>query len=78
MQVVVYSRDGCTLCEDLLDHLDALAPEHGFDYELRDVDARPDWQADYGSRVPLVLVDGEAVCQYFLDQAGLLARLGML
>lgn len=72
---IVYSREGCHLCEDLVEHLEQLAREHHFDYEVRDVDGNPQWLAAYDTRVPLVEYRGDPVCEYFLDQAALLACL---
>lgn len=75
MTVIVYSRYGCHLCEDLLEDLESLADEHGFGIEVRDVDSHCEWLQKYHTRVPVVEVDGEFVCEYFLDPATLLARL---
>lgn len=36
--------------------------------EIRDVDARPEWQDLYGLLVPvLTTAQGEEICHYFLD-----------
>ncbi len=74
--VVVYDREGCHLCEDLLEDLYRLAAEHGFRVIERDVDRDPAWRERFGHRVPVVEVDDEVVCEFFLDPATLLARLG--
>ncbi len=73
--VIVYGREGCHLCEDLEADLERLAGEHGFSIITRDVDRDPAWRARHGDRVPVVEVDGEVVCEYFLDPATLIARL---
>lgn len=73
--VVVYSRHGCHLCEDLLDQLAELAREHAFTVEVRDVDSDPALRSAYHARVPVVECGGEFVCEYFLDQETLLGRL---
>ncbi len=62
----VYLREGCSLCDAMLDELEP--------YRARmtivtiDVDSSPELVVRYGSKVP-VLVDpqGEEVCHYFLD-----------
>jgi hypothetical protein len=73
--VVVYSREGCHLCEDLLDDLAVLGRQHGFAIEVRDVDADPALRSRYHTRVPVVECEDEFVCEYFLDPEALLARL---
>lgn len=72
---IVYSREGCHLCEDLVEHLEQLAREYRFEYEVRDVDDKAEWLAAYDTRVPVVEFGGDPVCEYFLDQAALLACL---
>lgn len=73
--VVVYSRDGCHLCEDLVADLAVIADEHGFAVEVRDIDDDPELKARYHARVPVVEHDGEVICEYFLDPAAVRARL---
>ena len=56
------TRDGCHLCADAAETLRRLAAEVGLpDEELDlavDVDRDPELQAEYGDRVPVVLLDG--------------------
>jgi hypothetical protein len=55
--------------------LRTLQPELGF--ELREVDITGEAQLHraYFERVPVVLLDGEELCEYFLDEALLRERL---
>jgi thioredoxin-like negative regulator of GroEL len=62
----VYSRPGCHLCEQLIEELLPLVRGH-LDVEVVDIDSRPDWQAKFGVRIPVVEFDGNFVCQYTLD-----------
>jgi glutaredoxin len=73
--VTVYSHPDCHLCEQAMDSLWALRAELGF--ELREVDISGDdaLHRAYFERVPLVLLDGEELCEYFLDEALLRERL---
>ena len=71
--MLLYSRNYCHLCHDMLAALEALRGEAGvpdFEIEVLDVDADPDLEAKYNELVP-VLVDGEGreLCHYFLDAA---------
>jgi hypothetical protein len=66
----VYSRQGCHLCEILIEEL--LPIVHGYmEVEIRDVDTRPDWLEKYDIRVPLVEFEGEPVCKYHLDHGAI-------
>ena len=60
----------------MLEQLDALARRHDFRFEVRDVDSVPGWRDAYNDRVPLLLLDGEVISEYFLDQATLLQSIG--
>ena len=74
MNLVVYSRRGCHLCEVLLEEL--LPVVRGrIDVEVRDIDSREDWRDTYNTRVPVVEYDGEAICEYHLDREKILSLL---
>ncbi len=73
--ISVYSRQGCHLCEVLIEELMPLARGVAR-VEVHDVDSREDWQARYGDRIPVVEVAGDYVCHYRLDREALLSRLG--
>jgi predicted thioredoxin/glutaredoxin len=62
----VYSRQGCHLCEHLLEELLPLVRGR-LDVRVHDIDTKPEWKATYGTRIPIVEYDGELVCQYHLD-----------
>jgi glutaredoxin len=66
-QIVLYSRRGCHLCERAEDMLSSLAPEA----TLVDVDAEPGHAALYGTRVPVVEVDGTVVIEGRFDESRL-------
>jgi len=73
-EVIVYSRRGCHLCELLLGELEPLVRGRA-NVTVRDIDDRPDWQAAYGERVPVVCCDGDEICQYTLDRTAVLERI---
>lgn len=53
MQLVLYSKPGCHLCEGLQEKLDALA-HLAFTLEVRDITTRPDWFAAYQYEIPVL------------------------
>jgi len=65
--LVVYSREGCHLCEQLIEELLPLI-RGKLDVSVQDIDSRPEWQVEYGTRIPVVEWNGEFVCQYTLDE----------
>ena len=71
MKVIdVYSRQGCHLCEVLVEELLPLVKGR-FRVAIHDIDTREDWKASYDARVPVVEYDGELICQYHLDRQAL-------
>lgn len=63
----LYSRAGCTLCEEMLGLLQAM-PEAGlFPIDLVDIDEDPAARARYAHKIPVLLFDGMLVCHGHLD-----------
>ncbi len=76
MKVIdIYSRQGCHLCEVLIEELLPLA-RGNFELDVHDVDTREEWQRKYDARVPVVEYDGELICQYHLDRQALARIIG--
>jgi glutaredoxin len=57
-RVIMYTRQGCHLCETAWDLLSAEQRRHGFSLEKVDVDADPALVAEHGLHVPVVAVNG--------------------
>ena len=71
---LVFTRDGCALCEEFILELGlALAPA-GIDFGVRDVDADAAAARRYGLKVPVLTCDGSVVCHGRFDAAAV-ARL---
>lgn len=78
--VVLLTRAGCTLCEKARTELAALAVELGFTLTATDVDEAAavgdaSWRAEYGDRLPVVLLDGAEHSYWEVDQVRLRADL---
>ena len=56
--VTVYTRVDCHLCEVAVAEVESIAAETGASWSSVDVDADPEDRAEYGDRVPVILVDG--------------------
>jgi Glutaredoxin-like domain (DUF836) len=70
----VYSRRGCHLCEILIEEL-ALQLAGRARYRVHDVDMSPEWQARYGTEIPVVELDGRELCRHRLDCEAIAAAL---
>ena len=67
-QWTVLSRADCSLCEQMLVELAAiLDPAEAAQVRIVDIDQDPALQRKYGQRIPVLLADGEFLCDYRLD-----------
>jgi glutaredoxin len=73
--VTVYSKPDCHLCDDAMAALRRLRAELGFDLQERDITADETLHRAYFERIPLILVDGEELCEYFVEEAVVRERL---
>ncbi len=62
MIFTIYSREGCHLCEVMLDDLLALIAGHDVQVRVVDVDDDEDTRRRYGLRIPVLEADGEEIC----------------
>lgn len=57
-RVTVMTRAQCHNCDAAVDDVRRICGELGVRWATEDVDADPELRAEYGDRVPVVLVDG--------------------
>ena len=71
--LVVYSREECHLCQNMVLALQNLQEQVSFDFQVIDIDANPELVALYGERIPVLMspTDNQEICHYFLDLAAL-------
>jgi glutaredoxin len=74
-EITVYSRPGCHLCADAMVTLRTLQLELGFTLQERDIDGDETLQRAYFERIPVVVLDGEELFDYFVDEKALRERL---
>jgi hypothetical protein len=74
--LTLLSREGCGLCDEFLQALQALGASVSLPpLEVRDVDSDPLLARRHGLDIPVLLLDGVKVCQHHLDAAELLRLL---
>jgi thiol-disulfide isomerase/thioredoxin len=69
--LVVYGRENCHLCLDMIAILREWQGRHGFHLEIIDVDSDDDLKSRYGERVPVLMAEGEEICHYYLNSRAL-------
>ena len=67
LQLTLYTRPRCGLCDLLHEDLLALCRDRAVEIIPIDVDGDPDLKARYGTRIPVVVGAGAVLCEGRLD-----------
>jgi glutaredoxin len=73
--LTVYTKPGCHLCVEAIVALRRLAQELDFVLEERDITADEALHRAYFERIPVIALDGEELCEYFVQEAVVRERL---
>jgi glutaredoxin len=73
--VTVYSKPDCHLCADAMTVLRRMRQELGFELRELDITADERLHRAYFERIPVVELDGEELCEYFVQEALVRERL---
>ncbi len=73
--LIVYSREGCHLCEDMLETLRQYQSELGYHLEVYDIDDDVSLLEQFNAQVPVVYLGGKELMRYFFELATLKAVL---
>jgi glutaredoxin len=73
--ITVYSTPECHLCKDALATLQTMQRELCFRLAEIDITADERLHRDYFERIPVVLLDGEELCEYFVEETLVRERL---
>lgn len=73
--ITVYGAPGCHLCADALERLRALRAELAFELRERDITCDDALHRAYLERIPVIVLDGEELFDYVLDEQILRERL---
>ena len=76
-ELTLLTRAGCHLCVAAAETLARIGAEAGLTPREIDVDTDPELQAEYGDRVPVVLVDGTEHSYFTVDVPRLRKDLGL-
>jgi thioredoxin reductase (NADPH) len=68
-ELLVFSRPGCHLCEEVVDRLEPLCRAHGVLLRVADVDLKPEWRERFGLRIPVVCAGDQELSGYPLQDA---------
>jgi hypothetical protein len=66
-RVVLYSRNGCHLCDQARDVILSVRAREPFAFDEVDIETDDDLLREYGIRIPVVAVDGEERFEIAVD-----------
>ena len=67
IEVVLYGKAGCHLCEEARAEVDRARARHPFDLTEVDVSLDPVLHARYGERIPVLMVAGSEAFEFHVD-----------
>jgi glutaredoxin len=74
-KLLVYSRPGCHLCEDMKAVIEPVARELGWAIEELDISGDASLEAEFGTEVPVLFVNGRKAFKYRVTARKLRQRL---
>ena len=72
-EVIVYHREGCHLCDDVVASLSQLQKELGYKIKRVDIDEDATLRDKYNADIPVVTVNDEVIFYHFFDEKALRA-----
>ena len=65
--VTLYGKPGCCLCDEAKEALGAIRAKHAFELDEVDITRDPTLERKYRERIPVVAIDGNDVCDLFVN-----------
>jgi glutaredoxin len=67
-EVVVYSRNGCHLCDVVKETLSEAQGKADFAWREVDIDSDPQLTQEYNDQIPVVFIDGRKAFKYHMGE----------
>ena len=74
-QVVLYSKPGCCLCDEVKAQLERLQKTHAFEWREMNILDEPEAFERFKEEIPVIFIDGRKAFKYHLDEHEFLRRL---
>jgi thioredoxin reductase (NADPH) len=74
MELTLYMRSYCHLCEEMQVALAPWREKLGFQLKTVDVDSDPELVERFDTLVPVLMAGDQEICHYFLDEKALLGH----
>jgi glutaredoxin len=71
IQIDIYSRPGCHLCDEAKDIIDRVRKRHAFALRVINIEEDPALESAYGMEIPVVFINGSKAFKYHVDESEL-------
>jgi len=71
VQLTLYIREGCHLCDDMEQALRECESELDFETRRVPINNNAELEQAFGSKVPVLVCGDQEICHYFLDMQAL-------
>ncbi len=78
IQIDIYSRPGCHLCDEAKEVVERVRARFPFSLRVIDIETDPELQKSYGEQIPVVFINGNKAFKYHVDEAELEKRVKKL
>jgi glutaredoxin len=68
LEVVIYSRPGCHLCDDAKEVVERVRRRIPFDLRVTNIETDPQLEKEYGEQIPVILIDGKPAFKYRVNE----------
>jgi len=71
IQIDIYSRPGCHLCDEAKTVIERVQGRFAFALRVINIEQDPALEREYGSDIPIVMINGNKAFKYRVDEAEL-------
>jgi glutaredoxin len=68
VQIDIYSRPGCHLCDDAKEVVERVRRRFPFALRVIDIETDPELEKAYGEQIPVVFINGNKAFKYHVDE----------
>ena len=71
IQIDIYSRPGCHLCDEAQHVIERVQRRFGFAVHVINIESDAGLEKEYGEQIPVVFINGNKAFKYHVDEAEL-------
>jgi glutaredoxin len=71
IQIDIYSRPGCHLCDEAKEVIERVRRRHSFEVSVINIEGDPALETAYGTEIPVVFINGNKAFKYRVDESEL-------